>query len=100
MKFLGLQSASKKMYETVLNKNLFHNNYLYLPPATIIKNEKLEQNKNISFIGSNFYPLAIPQGEDFYGKDALKLYNAFEKNYFLTLDEAKKICKHCHNQSW
>lgn len=98
--FLGLQSYSKTMYEKYLGKKLTDKNYLYFPPATIVKNKKLKQNKNISFIGSNFYPFSIPQGLDFYGPDALKLYDALKKNYFTTLDEAKKICKNTSNVAW
>ena len=44
---------------------------------------KKKYSHNISFIGSNFYPLEVPQGQDFYGPDGIALYNAFEKNYFL-----------------
>ena len=98
--FLGLQSYSKTMYERYLDIKLSDKNYLYFPPATIVKNEELNQDKNISFIGSNFYPLGIPMGEDFFSQDGVELYNAFEKNYFLTLDEAKKICKHTSNVEW
>lgn len=98
--FLGLQSYSKKMYQDWLNVKLTDKNYIYFPPATVVKNEKLKQNKNISFIGSNFYPLSIPIEEDFYGPDALKLYKAFKTNYFLTLDEAKEICKNTVNVEW
>lgn len=98
--FLGLQSYSKKMYEDWLDVKLTDKNYIYFPPATIVKNKKLKQDKNISFIGSNFYPLSIPMGEDFYGPDGIALYNAFEKNYFLTIDEAKKICTHSSNVEW
>ena len=98
--FLGLQSYSKKMYEDWLGVKLTDKNYIYFPPATIVKNKKLKQDKNISFIGSNFYPLSIPMGEDFYGPDGIALYNAFEKNYFLTIDEAKKICTHSSNVEW
>lgn len=98
--FLGLQSYSKTMYEDWLGIKLTNKNYLYFPPATIVKNKKLKQDKNISFIGSNFYPLEVPLGQDFYGPDGIALYNAFEKNYFLTLDEAKKICKQTSNVEW
>lgn len=98
--FLGLQSYSKKMYEDWLGIKLTNKNYLYFPPATIVKNKKLKQDKNISFIGSNFYPLQVPVGDDFYGPDGIALYNAFEKNYFLTIDEAKKICTHSSNVEW
>lgn len=90
--YLGLQSYSKIMYENFLGKKLEDNiNYIFFPPATIIKNEKLIQDKNISFIGSNFYPLAIPIEDLFYSKEALKLYDAFKKDYFFSIEEAKKI---------
>ena len=98
--FLGLQSYSKKMYERYLGIKISEKNYLYFPPATIVKNEKLKQDKNISFIGSNFYPLEVPIGTDFFSQDGIELYNAFEKNYFLTLDEAKTICKNTLNVEW
>lgn len=98
--FLGLQSYSKTMYERYLNIKLTNKNYLYFPPATVVRNKKLKQDKNISFIGSNFYPLAIPEGSDFYTEDGIKLYDAFKKNYFLTLDEAQKICKKSSNLQW
>lgn len=98
--FLGLQSYSKTMYENWLNTKLNRANYLYFPPATIVKNEKLNQDKNISFIGSNFYPFAIPMGNDFYGPDAIKLYDAFKKNYFLTPYDAEQICENTANVAW
>lgn len=98
--YLGLQSYSKTMYERYLNLKLENYNYLYFPPATIVKNIQLKLDKNISFIGSNFYPLAVPEGLDFYTEDGLNLYEAFKKNYFLTLDEAKNICKISYNVEW
>ena len=98
--FLGLQSYSKAMYENWLNIKLTNKNYIYFPPATIVKNENLKQNKNISFIGSNFYPLEVPGRGEVFSQDAIKLYNAFEKNYFLTLKEAEKICKHTSDVEW
>ena len=98
--FLGLQSFSKTMYERYLNIKLTNKNYLYFPPGTIVEKEKLEQNKNVSFIGSNFYPLEVPDRDDFYTEDGLKLYDAFKQNYFLTLAEAKKICKSSPDVEW
>lgn len=90
--FLGLQSYSKTMYEKFLGKSLEDNvNYVFFPPATIVKNEKLEQDKNISFIGSNFYPLGVPQEENFYSKDAIKLYDAFKQDYYFARDDIKNI---------
>lgn len=89
--FLGLQSYSREMYERFLNKKL-ESNYLYFPPATVVKNESLEKNKNISFIGSNFYPDWIPDfSSDFYKPMALSLYDKISKDYFFPIDEAKKI---------
>lgn len=98
--YLGLQSYSKTMYERYLNSKLDEKKYLYFPPATIVQNIPMKQDKNISFIGSNFYPLAVPEGLDFYTEDGLKLYEAFKKNYYLTLDEAKEICKNSSNVEW
>lgn len=93
--FLGLQSYSKTMYERYLKMNLTDKNYLYFPPGTVIRNEKLKQDKNISFIGSNFYPLSVPHDEDFYSGGALKVYDALVKDYFLTFENAKKIFPAC-----
>ncbi len=97
--YLGLQSYSKKMYEDFLKKEL-NDEYLYFPPGTAINNIKLVQDKNISFIGSNFYPLAIPEGEDFYSDMGIKLYDALKNNYYLTEEEAKSICPECTNIPW
>lgn len=92
--YLGLQSYSKTMYEQYINQNI-NGKYLYFPPATVVQNKKLKQDKNVSFIGSNFYPLQIPYDEKFYTNEALKLYNAFKENYYLTFKEAKKIYSKC-----
>lgn len=89
--FLGLQSYSKIMYEDWLKKKLNNKNYLYFPPATIVQNKKLKQDKNVSFIGSNFYPLFIPENEKFYTKKALELYDKFKDNYYFSFEAAKKI---------
>ena len=86
--FLGLQSYSREMYERFLNKKL-ENNYLYFPPATVVKSESLEKDKNISFIGSNFYPLSIPCDELFYSDMAIELYKEFRNNYFYSYENAK-----------
>ena len=101
--FLGLQSCSKRMYEDFIGFGieLSSKKYLYFPPATVVKNCKLKQDKNISFIGSNFYPLSIPEGEDFYGEVGLQLFDAFKKNYFLTLPQVQKICAgRCSSPEW
>lgn len=92
--YLGLQSYSKTMYEQYINQKI-NGKYLYFPPATVVQNKKLKQDKNVSFIGSNFYPLQIPYDEKFYTNEALKLYNAFKENYYLTFKEAKKIYSKC-----
>ncbi|CDF29994.1 putative uncharacterized protein [Methanoculleus sp. CAG:1088] len=99
--YLGLQSYSWTMYCQYLNRVLEENkNYMYFPPATAINNMSLKQDKNISFIGSNFYPLSIPPGEDFYSKMGLDLFDALKKNYYLTVEEARQICKGCSNPEW
>jgi len=87
---LGLQSYSKTMYERYLDKKIPANKYLYFPPATIVQKENLVLDKNISFIGSNFYPEMIPEDEYFYSKNALKLHDEIEKNYFYPFAEAEK----------
>lgn len=99
--YLGLQSYSKLMYEKYIGKNLEEwKNYIYFPPATIVNNEQLNQDKNISFIGSNFYPLTIPQGEDFYTESALKLYDEFKKDYFYPIERGKKLCSGVQSPEW
>lgn len=99
--YLGLQSYSKKMYESFLNENLIiGRNYLYFPPATIVTKEILPLDKNITFIGSNFYPYSIPFGYHFYNENAIKLYKSFKKNYFLSIDEAKATCPEVENIEW
>ena len=96
--FLGLQSYSKEMYDSFLNSNSYR--YLYFPPGTAVVNREIKQDKNISFIGSNFYPLAIPPGEDFYSEMGLKLYDALKENYYLSEEDAKNICSASSNPSW
>ena len=94
--FLGLQSYSKTMYENYLGITLTNETYIYFPPATIIKKENLAIDKNISFIGSNFYPLQIPTEEYFYTADALKIFDKFKKDYFHPFKDASKnfYCTH------
>ena len=98
--FVGLQKFSKKMYEDFFKISLSDKNYLFCPVGTLIQNNLLEQDKNISFIGSNFLPIEIPEGLDFYSNEAIRLYEAFKNNYFLSIEEAKKICKNCSNIDW
>ena len=88
--WLGLQSYSKKMYERYLKCELTNINYLYFPPATIVKQDNIKIDKNISFIGSNFYPAMIPSQKYFYSKNALYLYDKFKKNYFYSFADAQK----------
>ncbi|MCR5620490.1 MAG: glycosyltransferase, partial [Treponema sp.] len=87
--FLGMQTYSKEMYERYLSKNL-ESNYLYFPAATVVKSENLEKDKNISFIGSNFYPEWIPDDPLFYSDVALKLYDEFRNDYFYPYKDAKE----------
>ena len=98
--YLGLQSYSKTMYENYLGRALSSFEYMYFPPATVVKRETLKQDKNISFIGSNFYPMSIPPFEtDFYTSEGLKLYEAIKKEYYISLSEVKKICQ-TQNYAW
>ena len=98
--YIGLQRCSKNMYKNFFNITLDSKNYIYMPMATSTQKQNIIQDKKISFIGSNFYPLTIPDGEDFYSAEALELYEAFTKNYFLPINEAEKICKTCQNIQW
>ena len=98
--YIGLQGYSKHMYESFFGVRLNNKNYLYMPMATSTKNTHIPQDKNISFIGSNFYPLDIPKGEDFYSPIGLELYRKFKEDYFFSFEEAKKICKHCASPEW
>lgn len=95
--FLGLQSYSKLMFEDFLSFNLVeYENYLYLPPATVVNNDKsLLQDKKITFIGSNFYPIEVPVGEDFYSREALELYRKFKENYYFPKHKLIEL-----DQSW
>lgn len=86
--FLGLQSFSAQMYSSFLSKEIGEFKYIYFPPATVVKNIKEKIDKNISFIGSNFYPLSIPEGINFYGKDALWLYERFKQDYYFPISKA------------
>lgn len=99
--YLGFQSYSKKMYESSIDCQLEEGkNYLYFPPATVVKNQKLPQNKNISFIGSNLYPYSIPKELSFYNINGLNLYHLFKNNFFVTLDEARTACPKVQNVEW
>lgn len=81
--FLGLQSYSKTMYEKFLDMKLKEGiNYLYFPPATVVKKQDITQNKNISFIGSNFYPFYLPSQDEFYGKEGLYLFHKIKEDYY------------------
>ena len=97
-KFLGFQSFSKNMYEKFLGIKLGSSKFLYFPPATVVTNKKIVQDKNISFIGSNFYPLSIPEEKCFYSKNALSLYDKFRKNYFYDIVDAKKDFNYDNNK--
>lgn len=94
-KCLGLQSYSKEMYRKFFKNKFDENNYLYFPPATVVKSETLPLAFNISFIGSNFFPLQIPVSENFYSEDALWLYDQFVKDYYFSREAAaKKLTKY------
>lgn len=97
--YLGLQSYSKSMYESFFSGKQIKN-YLYFPPATIVKNIELKQDKNISFIGSNFYPLEVPVGEDFYTKDALELYDKLKNDYYFPIEKLGDIGRDWESKKW
>ena len=99
--YLGLQKYSKDMYENFIGLKMTNKNYLFFPPATVVKNKKMKQDKNISFIGSNFYPLSIPDVDGFYDEVGLELYREFKKDYFYPVDKAiNKINKKYTNPLW
>lgn len=99
--YLGLQSYSKTMYEKSIGYKLTEGkNYLYFPPATIIKHIKIPQDKNISFIGSNFFPIHIPEGVDFYREIAFSCYDKFKKDYFFSREDAYKIFGNVSGPNW
>lgn len=90
--FLGLQKYSKEMYENFIHLSMKdHSNYLFFPPASVVQNEAMEKDKNISFIGSNFYPLSVPNIEGFYDENGLSLYKKFKQDYFFSLSDAAKL---------
>ncbi|OQB40086.1 MAG: hypothetical protein BWY04_01452 [candidate division CPR1 bacterium ADurb.Bin160] len=86
-KFLGLQKYSKTMYRKLLSHKINNKNYLFFPPATSVKAQKLQKKFNISFIGSNFFPLRIPDEDFFYSKNAINIYKKYKKNYFYDCDK-------------
>lgn len=94
--FLGLQSCSYNMYERYLDIKIDNLKYLYFPPATIVRKENLNKDKNISFIGSNFYQTHIPQEKEFYSNESLKLYDKLRENYFFSYKDAKIIYPECN----
>lgn len=85
--YLGMQKYSRELYEKFINIELTDKNYIFFPPATLIKSEMLKQGKNISFIGTNFYPRTdIPEQDYFYDDILLDIYNNVKNDYFYPLE--------------
>ena len=92
--YLGCQSCSKIMYERFLGRKLKDiDEYIYFPLATVVTNEELEKDKNISFIGTNYFPRAIPFSKEFYSPQVVTLYEKFQKDYYFSLEDANKLFK-------
>ena len=90
--YLGFQAYSKHMFEEFIGTKLEEgSNYLFFPSATSIKNENLVQDKNISFIGTNFYPKRMPKSSSFYSDKAIDLYKKFENDYLFSYDQMKEL---------
>lgn len=81
-KYLGYQECSKKLYKNAFQLELNDSNYLYFPAATTIKSKNIKQDKNISFIGTNFAPKSIKDIKLFYSKAALDIYKNIKTNYY------------------
>lgn len=91
--FLGFQKVSLELYEQAFGKI---KNYLYFPPATLLKKEKLKQDKNISFIGSNFLYLdSLLRGNFVEDKDLfsdiLQVYKKLDVRFYDDIKEIKKL---------
>ena len=91
--YLGLQSDSKTIYENYLNMEMTDDNYLYFPPATTIKKTDEEQDKNITFIGTNFYPVYPPQIRSYYTETGLEVYRKLKEDYYYDVERLKKESK-------
>lgn len=95
--YLGFQSKSAEIFSHYLEIDMSNSNYLYMPGATGMYSKNIPIERNVLFIGSNFYPYFIPQGFHFYSKNALKLYHYFKDNFYFTVDDAKKVCPNLSN---
>lgn len=79
--FLGMQSESKSLYQTILNIPMVEgSNYLYFPSATTVRSEFLKKTIDISFIGSPFILIQQPMN-DLYTNTAVTIYDRISKNF-------------------
>ena len=92
--FLGFQKVSLSLYEKAFGKI---KNYLYFPPATLVQKEKVKQDKNISFIGSNFLYLGHLFGtlnfiddRDLFN-EILQVYKKLDVRFYNDFKEVKKL---------
>ncbi len=88
--YLGQQSASKGMYEEFLGMELDDEHYLYFPGATVIQRKPEVQDKNISFIGTNFHLMYSPLEGQFYTEDALSIYEKIRGDFFYDVSKLKE----------
>ena len=82
LKFLGLQKDSPGFYQKVLGIEIPQESYAYFPAATKVQSSDITQDKNISFIGTNF-PSEFNFNALFYNETGLAIYDEIKNNYFV-----------------
>ncbi|MDA7704903.1 glycosyltransferase [Rickettsiales bacterium] len=88
--YLLYQTNSKKLYKQILGIDI-GNNYAYFPPSSDFqKDSAIQQDINISFIGSNFYMGYKDVSQDF-NEDFFKLLNKVKSDYYYTECGEKKM---------
>lgn len=88
--FIGTMSISKNLYEQMVKSDLTER-FIYLPVATSIQNENILQDKNISFIGTNYQLPYYPKNSLYFTPTALEIYKLFKKNYYYDFETVKSI---------
>lgn len=86
--YLGMQSASKGMYESFFQIKLSNKSYLYFPSATILQKEVRNIINNISFIGSAFYHnYRLDKNDEYFSNKMFDVYDKVKKKFTITADE-------------
>lgn len=88
--FGGLQLESKELLVKTFGI-LDELQYFFLPAATSMTNRQLDAKYNISFIGSNFYPVNFPGDPLFFTSYAGYLYEQLKRNYYLTSADVSRV---------